>query len=630
MADFSNSPMSPKHPGGMAELAAPCTGLAVLMVILSAAGILFRIDLPVIAIATSVAAAIGVATGAIIGSWRPAMVLAWLAIAAGFLVIPFFSTVSPPYSWDEVAYSVAFPKLYAATGHIFYSNDIGAYSAFPSSYEALTTASLAVTGSVIPMRVLGVVCFLAMGGIAAHLARLVEPRKSAAFLAGILVVSAGVGSFSFYIKNDFANGVFSAAAILFVCAYLRRESSILAALAGMSLGISCGIKYNSLQFVVCAVLCLVPFAWQSASGTARWRHFAIFCAAGVTAGIAWYARNFAIFGNPLYPFGISVFGDGTANPKLLAAFVHEAFFGYAGYSFGTADLSVFWDGLGRQFGWLTLLLATIGLVRVAVTSRDWSRQYRRPASYLMAVTVTYSAVCLFFGLWLPRYFVVLLVCYAALAAAALGWMLGFVARLCGRARFIHIGLACLMAIGLLTEATERWWRESAWLVSGVLAGVSQKTFIASSVNFWNVAEWINTTLPLCSKVAIGLDVQPYYYVDRRYYVFTLIASDFLAARTTEDFEQRFRDLGFTHLALQDWIARDLYPEATDPNVNRFINGLYAAVNRLEAEGRAIRLGEVDGIRGNKVRFYRLVNGNDPEKCSSADRQATGPSEKLGR
>lgn len=623
MADLGKRITPPGSPGGVAEVAALNAGLAVLMVILSAAGILYRIDIPVISIAAIMAVATGLAAGMIIGSWRPATVTVWLAAATGFLVIPTLSTGSPPYSWDEVAYSAAFPKLYAAAKHMFYSSDLGAYSAFPSSYEALTTASLEVTGSVVPMRLLGVVCFAVTGGIATHLARLVAPWRSAAFLAGLMVLSAGVGTFAIYVKNDFVNGVFSASAILFACAYLKRGTTVLAALAGLSLGASCGIKYNSLQFVACATVCLVPFVWQTAAVVPRWRHVGVFCAAGVAAGIAWYARNFAIFGNPFYPFLTWMFGDGTAEPKLFAAFVHEAFYGYAGFSFATADITVFRDVLVRQFGSLTLLLAAFGLVSVAVASRRWPPECRRPASYLMLVTVAYSAVCLFLGLWAPRYFVVLLVCYAALAAVAVGRILDFVARLGRHGRFVHISLVGLIGVGLLVQTIERQWRESSWLVSGVLAGISQQTFIASTVNFWNVAERINTTLPLCAKVAIGLDVQPYYYVERSYYAFTLLPVDFLKVRTADDFERRFRDLGLTHIVLQDWIGRDVYPEATNPNIYRFINGLYAAVDRLEGDGRAIRLGEADGLRGNKVRIYRLANGIDTETCLRSGKRVSG-------
>ena len=46
------------------------------------------------------------------------------------------------------------PRDYALAGRFFYNADYGPYSAFPSNYEALTTASLVLFDEVVPARVL--------------------------------------------------------------------------------------------------------------------------------------------------------------------------------------------------------------------------------------------------------------------------------------------------------------------------------------------------------------------------------------------------------------------------------------------------------------------------------------------
>jgi hypothetical protein len=600
---------------GIAEVATLIVGLTMFALLLSVVGTLYRVD-GTIGVAALVAAAVAAtATGVTLAPFHFRQTATWLAIAAAFLAVPVLSSFVPPYSWDEVAYSVALPKLYAAAHRIFYAKDTGTYSAFPASYEALTTASLLLTGSITPMRLLGVACLAVMGGITVILSRILTGRTAAGLLAGALVIGAGVGVFSSYVKNDFVNGAFQAAAILFVCAYLRCPGATMAALAGMAIGISGGTKYNSLQFAVCAIVCALPFASRVAPKALRWKHLGSFGLAGVLAGTFWYARNTVLFGNPIYPFSNALFGGSSEHSRLFSAVVGEMFYGYTGFSFASPPASAFLDVVAQQFGIVVLVGAAAGSIDALV--RLLHRNAEQAAiGFFVSITVVYSLVCFFFGLWAPRYFVVLVVCYAVLAAGVFSRILNWVEGPTQHRRPIAMGVAAMAGLALLGTTLQRQWRESAWLVNGTLAGVDDRTFVTQTVNYWNVANWINTNLPACAKVGVGIGVQPFFYIDRAAYNFTPLSEDFLDVKTADAYGGTFQALGLTHLAVQDWLGTAVYVEARNPNMYRFINNLYASIHQMEASGSARLVGEIAGLSGKTVKFYDLQRNpsDDRRNC----------------
>ena len=81
---------------------------------------------------------------------------------------------------------------------------------------------------------------------------------------------------------------------------------------------------------------------------------------------------------------------------------------------------------------------------------------------------------------------------------------------------------------------------------------------------------------------------------------------FLTVSGTGDWLDRFKKLGLTHIAIQEWIGQPNYAEAGNPALYKFIHGFERAVTELAASGQLKPIGEVDGLQGKKVRFFKLI------------------------
>jgi hypothetical protein len=151
----------------------------------------------------------------------------------------------------------------------------------------------------------------------------------------------------------------------------------------------------------------------------------------------------------------------------------------------------------------------------------------------------------------------------------------------------------------------RQWPDTHWLLGKIYAG-DRDVFISEAVAYGPVALWLNQNLSITDKVGLALNVQPSFYIQREYYIIHFLQDIFLDATTDADYLDRFRRLGLTHLAVQDWIGAPNYPEAANPAMYRFINTFEAAIRSLERAGMLLPLGEVDGLQGKKVRFFKIA------------------------
>ncbi len=183
---------------GAAELSIFVVFVTVLSLLLSALGLMHAFTDMNAAIAAAIAG---------IAAWLAAMQLParcsprraalWILLAAPFMAVPSLFIPAIPFSWDEVAYSVALPKLYAARSWIGQDDAIGAYSLFPSNYEAITTASILWFDGVWPMRALGIVLFVCLALQAGCWSALVGRCQRIDYIVvAILILSADVAMFA--------------------------------------------------------------------------------------------------------------------------------------------------------------------------------------------------------------------------------------------------------------------------------------------------------------------------------------------------------------------------------------------------------------------------------------------------
>ncbi len=534
--------------------------------------------------------------------------LAWMALP--WLALPALAALTlPPHTWDEVAYGAALPRDYARAGRIFYNSDYGAYSAFPANYEALVTASLVLTRDVWLTQLLNVVLALGMALVSVLLARTLGVSKRVSLVAGILVLSApALIDVAALTKNDVANAFFQSLAVLaLVLARGTAPRYTSALLSGVFMGVSLGIKYSSLHFV----LALAPFAALSLARSSPSRadalkRGAVWAAGAVLVGSPWYLRNLVLFSNPVFPFWNDLLGARNAFTPEHSKLLRECFEGLADFTWKTGAATTFAARVVEGFGLLPVTLLAPGAL---LALRAWRNQ---SGVLLAGTTLGYLLLTLFAGFWEPRYFLSLLVlssAFAALALDALGNAVERIPRVPRRAA----GVAVVAAVSIATWSASASWTEQLQKIRD-FRQQGRAAFVANRVRYFAVAQWLNTHMRPDDRVAIGFNIQPFYYLEGSYYhIHPLTEGALVAAETPEQVESELRRVGATLLAFSG--SDGTYFEDLAPRISAYRERLWQAQRRLRQAGRLRLITTVAGVR--ILRLSEPAAAPDGEPAASA-------------
>jgi hypothetical protein len=504
----------------------------------------------------------------------------------------------PPHTWDDVAYGAALPRDYARAGRFFYNADYGPYSAFPSNYETLVTASLLLTRGVAASQALNVLAALALALMAFQLARsLGASMVPSGVFAWLVLCAPALIENTPLTKNDVVNALFQALAVLVLAANLGGSTVLRPVLSGAFLGLALGTKYSSLHFAAA----LAPFAlvllWAGGHGR-RWKSLGLWATSLALFAAPWYARNVTLFGNPVYPFANELLGARNGFTAAQSVLLHESFDGLAGFSLATASPTVLLSRIGRGFGVLPAVLALPGAL---VALRSGSGR-----GLLVAGTaITYATLTLLIGYWEPRYFLSLLVLAAALAALALerAWSAELpvgLRRLAGPAVLALLAAAAIAAAAPL-------WRSQLRDVAEVWR-FGRETFMTRHVAYYRVARWLNEHMRAEERVAIGFNVQPFYYLERPYYhIHPLTEGPLVTVRTPQQLATALHEIGADLLAFSP--SDGTYSPGTAPEICAYEQRLWHAQRQLRKAGALKLVAVVSGVRILAV-----------ERPSAADRQ----------
>jgi 4-amino-4-deoxy-L-arabinose transferase-like glycosyltransferase len=396
--------------------------------------------------------------------WRPAnrpprliaiylIVLALLALAVALLA---------PTDWDGLFYHLTGPKLYLEAGRITGGIDIPHLS-FPALMEMLYAWAMLLRGDV-AAKLLHALFGLLLAGLVALTARRFLGRRAAWPAVVVLTSMPMVGTLAGWAYNDLALAFYQLAALY---AYLKSANQQIdkrrwLALSGVFAGLAMGLKYTA--FV--APLVLAGFVlWRSLRNpqhTTRNTQYAprhtlsaivAFSLPAVLVALPWYAKNWTLTGNPLYPFLYELF-DGRFWDAFRADWYSAAGTGVGLQpgtllalpwllTLGVRDMN-YWDGRTGPLFLLALpLLLFYGLFRFR------RRDANRPAAldplliFALAQFAFWTVGVIWSrSLWQSR---LLLPCFAALAPAT-GWLWTELPRF-DRPRFSVSGFARL-AVGL--------------------------------------------------------------------------------------------------------------------------------------------------------------------------------------
>jgi hypothetical protein len=243
-------------------------------------------------------------------------------VALGVQVV--FALLLPPFGYDAFAYHLPIVAVWMQTGNISTRIPYNNYSnVYPADTE-LTYTWLALFVHNYSLQSLCQIFYSLAGWLAvAGIGRVVGLRRSLALAAGALYFLTPIvlaNSLSSYV--DMAFSAMCLVLTFFTVRHIYEPQTAHLALAGLASGLCIGMKSTGVVYVAVAAAILAgSYAWRwwrpgaklprkirsqvlSDLATAT----ALFAIPTLAFGIYWYARDWVNFGNPVYPYTITLFG----------------------------------------------------------------------------------------------------------------------------------------------------------------------------------------------------------------------------------------------------------------------------------------------------------------------------------
>jgi hypothetical protein len=308
------------------------------------------------------------------------------------------------FIWDDLAYHATLPAWWTRAGSLALM-PLNYQGYYPANAElfALWFVAPFETDALGNAGVLVWLALLALGFVAIARAHEV-PLLPVALVLTCFVLSPEVALFAqSYCANDLAQTAFAVAMLAFAAAGDERHVSARATLSGIAAGLALGTKIT-----VAPQVALVALWWGTRKPVhaSRWRLLALFVVAAVLCGGFWFARNWLVAGNPVYPaefgpfegpFSAEVQRRTTLIPTILENWTRPQFWqrfafrrldwplalgllSLCGYAFALALLARA-DELRRRRYWLLLSVAGIALLAL-FPFQPFSGTNNRPSSGL--------------------------------------------------------------------------------------------------------------------------------------------------------------------------------------------------------------------------------------------------------
>jgi hypothetical protein len=243
-------------------------------------------------------------------------------VALGAEVV--FALLLPPYGYDAYTYHLPMVAVWMQTGNISTRIPYNGYSnVYPADTELMYTWLALFVHNYSLQSLCQVVYSLAGWLAVAGIGRVVGLRRSLALAAGALYFLTPIvlaNSLSSYV--DMALAAMCLILTFFTLRHIYQPRTAHLALAGLAGGLCIGMKSTGVVYVAIAVALLAgSYAWRwwrpgiklpsktrsqvlSDLATAT----ALFAIPTLAFGIYWYARDWVNFGNPVYPYTITLFG----------------------------------------------------------------------------------------------------------------------------------------------------------------------------------------------------------------------------------------------------------------------------------------------------------------------------------
>ncbi|MHB1630257.1 MAG: hypothetical protein ACYCVB_18125, partial [Bacilli bacterium] len=240
---------------------------------------------------------------------------AYVGLAAvSLIVIAVIGYFVSPYAADELGYHLVTVATWIHARQIVQSNVSVWSDAYPKNAELLFTWLYLFKNDDTLVH-LGQWLFALCGMAAtAGLARMLDVSRGGAVAAATLFFLAP--TIFLQASTDYVDLAFASmflAALYFAQAYMRNPTVRYSLAAGVAGGIALGIKADGALYIGICALWMLGEALRRRRQTglrsaALTGHISAFLAPLCVLGSYWYIQNWSLYGNPIYPFVVTVLG----------------------------------------------------------------------------------------------------------------------------------------------------------------------------------------------------------------------------------------------------------------------------------------------------------------------------------
>jgi len=486
----------------------------------------------------------------------------WFLVAAilASLACGLVSSLAPPTAWDATTSHLKVPFLYLQEGAVFRLDDI--HSNGPLNTAMLFIPAMGIGGDTAPA--LLHLAFLALGGLVLFEVARQHVSTTGALLAAaayfLMPIGAMLGSEAVV---DFPVVVYVALAFVALLRWWEEERPGWLVLSAVNLGLAMGTKYVGLYALAMffAAAAVKVLAGKGRRLTLSY-HAAMLLVLAVAVGCPWYVRNRVLTGNPFYPVFAHVIPTrhitGVYTGEVPMEFTRRQ---YPSDLLNRALLPVNYtlgfsrgvpgrpgpDGAANSPG--PLFLALVPLIVVLRPVPRWAT---------LAAALLLGALALIIPMYpLPRY----VLPFVALCAPVLGYVFD---ALSGRAWARRT--LCAVAVVVLLLQLVPFAGRAATRLRVAVGAESRRDYLRRVDDVYPMAEHVAAegVLPPGASVL---------YVGERVYHFHTLGVDvtmgmpvrqalveFPAFDNPAELHRRLRQLGFTHLVVNEATLAKRYPQ----------------------------------------------------------------------
>ncbi|MBU3637576.1 glycosyltransferase family 39 protein [Polynucleobacter sp. es-MAR-4] len=527
---------------------------------------------------------------------KPEIIWITLAVAIPFLAL-FLVSAMPVFTGDEIAYSVALPKLYADAKRIFYVSDYGPYSAFPQNYEALTTLSFIVFDSPILSKIINLIMVLSISCIGWDISRRQGCNKIISTLTPLFFLTSSVViTYSPIAKNDIANGFFQILSLYFIYQYNYNKKLINIILCAFFAGLSLGTKLNSLFFIsILTIFVLYYLTFLGNKYEKKSKNLAIYFFVLIISASPWYINNLLLFGNPLYPaFNEYFLLHNSFNINYVRMFRELFFHDIADFSWSAGTIKGFCIKFSKEFGYIVFSAGLIGGILASFTSNKIS--VKLFANFTLLLTL----ITLLFSFWEPRYNLSLLFLMCINSTFLVNKVIGNYKYRKNMSKFI---LTTVIIIGVINFYNIYYKMSYEYIV------MKRDEFMIKYIPWWEATEYINNNIDKNKKIAIA-SVQPFYYLSgfSYYHIHPLMEKgDLLSIKNGKEFEALLCKQQVNYIVFDDWpIIRP--DNINTPIINKFCRNIFKlAIPELIKNNQLSLIKKINNIQIYK---FKCQNKNE--------------------